>query len=156
MQASEANRDKTGYPLGADFQQPRHVLGSRAGSLPRNGVEHRADEERIPARRRFERSAEGFVWLQTVQLACEHSHRRTPERLGADGGSLRVGDELCDEIGITTLAFWRPRPSGDEERNSVEPSCQVEKPPQGWVSAQWRSSIASRVGCSNATLAASQ
>ena len=102
-----------------------------AGSLPCNRVEHRADEERISAGRRFQRGAEGFVRFQTVQLAREQGDRGTAKRFGANRGGLRIGDELCDERGIAPLSLGGPGSGGDEERDSVEPSRQVEQPPQG-------------------------
>ncbi len=71
-QAGEAKPDGSRNALRADLQQPGHLLSGRAGSLPCNRVEHRADEERISASRRFEGGAEGFVRSQTMQLAREH------------------------------------------------------------------------------------
>ncbi len=131
LQASEAKPDGARNALRSDFQQTGHLLGGRAGSLPRNRVEHRAHEERISAGRRFEGGAEGVVRLQTVQLAREHGDRGTPERFGANRGGLRIGDELCDKGGIAALSLRRPRRRGDEKRHSLEPSRQVEEPAQG-------------------------
>ena len=130
-QASEAKPDDARNALRADLQQTGHVLGGRAGSLPCNRVEHRADEERISAGRRLEGGAEGVVRLQAVQLAREHGDRGTPKRFGANRGGLRIGDQLCDKGGIVALSLGRPGSGGDEERHSLEPSRQVEEPPQG-------------------------
>jgi hypothetical protein len=65
-----------------------------------------------------------------MQLTCEHGDRGTPERLRADHGGLRIGDELGDECGVAAFALGRPGPGGDEEGHSLEPSRQVEEPPQ--------------------------
>ena len=97
-QASEAKPDGARNALRSDFQQTGHLLGGRAGSLPCNRVEHRADEERISAGRRLEGGAEGFVRLQTVQLAREHGDRGTPKRLGANRGGLRIGDRAPRQV----------------------------------------------------------
>ena len=70
-QAREAKPDGARNALRADLQQTGHVLSGRADSLPCNRVEHRADQERISAGRRFEGGAEGVVRLQTMQLARE-------------------------------------------------------------------------------------
>ena len=129
-QAREAKPDGARNALRPYFQQTGHVLGGRAGSLPCNRVEHRVHEERISRSRRFEGGAESFVRLQTMQLARQHRDRGTPQRFGANRGGLRIGDELCHKCGITALALRRPRRRGDEERHSLEPSCQVEEPPQ--------------------------
>ena len=118
LQASKAKPDDARNALRSDFQQTGHLLGRRAGSLPGNRVEHRADEERISASSRFEGGAEGVVRLQTVQLAREHGDRGTPERFGANRGGLRIGDQLCDECGIAALSLGRPGSGGDEERHS--------------------------------------
>ena len=131
LQASEAKPDVARNALRSDLRQTVHVLGGRAGSFPCNRVEHRADEERISAGRRFEGGAEGLVRLQTVQLAREHGDRGAPKRLGANRGDLRIGDELSDECGIVALSLGRPGSGGDEERHSLEPSRQVEEPAQG-------------------------
>ena len=96
-QASEAKPNGARNALRPDFQQTGHLLASRAGSFPRNRVQHRADEERIPAGRRLERGAESLVWLQTVQLPREHGDRGTPKRSGANRGGLRIGDQLRDK-----------------------------------------------------------
>jgi hypothetical protein len=130
LQAREAKPDRAGNALRPDLKQTGHVLGSWAGSFACNRVEHRADEERISAGRRFERGAEGFVWLQAVQLAREHRDRGTPKRFGANRGGLRIGDERGYQRGIVALALRRPRCRGDEERHSLEPSRQVQQPPQ--------------------------
>ena len=55
LQPSEAKPDGARNALRSDFQQTGRVLGGRADSLPCDRVEHRDDEERISARRRFER-----------------------------------------------------------------------------------------------------
>ena len=107
------------------------MLGGRAGSLPGDRVEHRADEEWVAAGRRLEGGAEGLVRLQAVQLAREHRDRGTPKRLGANRGDLRVGDQLGDKDGIVALALGRPGPRDDQERHSLQPSRQVQQPPQG-------------------------
>ena len=65
-----------------------------------------------------------------MQLAREHGDRGTPKRFGAKHGGLRIGDELGDKRGIATLSLGRPGSGGDEERHSLEPSRQVEEPPQ--------------------------
>jgi hypothetical protein len=130
LQAGEPKPDDAGNPLRPDLQQTCRVLGGRTGSLACDRIEHRDDEERIPARRGFERGAEGSVRLQTVPLAREHDDRGRPKRFGANHSGLRIGDELCDKHGIAALSLGRPRPRGDEERYSLEPSCQVQKPPQ--------------------------
>jgi hypothetical protein len=129
-QASEAKPDRARNALRADLQQTGHVLGGRAGSLPGDRVEHRAKEERIAAGRRLERGAEGFVRLQSVQLLREHGDRLTAKRFGANRNKLRLGDELCDEHGIAALCLRRPGCGGDEHGDSLEPSRQVEEPPQ--------------------------
>jgi hypothetical protein len=130
-QPSEAKPDHPGNALRTDLQQTRRVLGGRAGSLPCDRVEHRADKEWVAAGRRFERGAEGLVRLQAVQLAREHRDRGTPERLGTNRCDLRVGDELGDKHGIVALSLGRPGPGDDEERHSLQPSRQVQEPPQG-------------------------
>jgi hypothetical protein len=121
-QACEAKPDGTRNPLRSDLQQTGHQLGGRADSLPCNCVEHRADEERIPAGRRLQGGAERFVWLQTVQLPREYGDRGTPERFGANPCDLRIGDELSDQRGIAALSLGRPRRRDDEERHSLQPS----------------------------------
>jgi hypothetical protein len=127
-QASEAKPDVASNTLRSDLWQTVHVLGGRAGSLACNRLEHRADEERISASRRFEGGAEGLVRLQTVQLTREHGDRGAAKRLRANRGGLRIGDELSDECGIVALALGRPRPRGHEERHALEPARQVEEP----------------------------
>ena len=129
-QASKAKPDRARNALRSDFQQTGHLLGRRAGSLPGNRVEHRADEERISAGRRFEGGAEGLVRLQTVQLAREHGDRGTPKRLGANRGGLGIGDQLYDKCGIAALTLGRPGCGGDEQRHSLEPPRQVDEPAQ--------------------------
>ena len=129
-QAREAKPDHARNALPSDFQQMRDVLGGRRGSLPCNRVEHRADEERIPAGRRFEGGAEGFVRLQTVQLPREQSDRGTAKRLGTNRGGLRIGDQLCNERRVAPLSLRRPGAGRDEQRDSLEPSRQVEQPAQ--------------------------
>ena len=129
-QAGEAKPDDARNALRPDLQQTGHLLGSRAGSLPCNRVEHRADEERIAAGRRLERGAEGVVRLQTVQLPREHGDRGTPERFGANRDGLRIRDELCNQCGIAALTLGWPGPGGDEEGYAFEPSRQVEEPAQ--------------------------
>ena len=130
-QAREAKPDGARNALRPDLQQTGHVLSGRADSLPCNPVEDRADQERISPSRRFERHTEGFVRVQTMQLARQHGDRGTPQRLGANHGGLRIGDELCHKCGIAPLSLRWPRRRGDDERHSLEPSRQVEKPPQG-------------------------
>jgi hypothetical protein len=66
-----------------------------------------------------------------MQLARQHGDGGTPKRFGANHGGFRIGDELCDKRGIATLALGRPGSGDDEERHSLEPSRQVEEPPQG-------------------------
>ena len=129
-QAGEAKPDRARNALRSDLHQKRHMLGSRARSLPCNRVQHRADEERIPAGRRLEGGAESLVRPQTVQLARQHGDRGTPKRFGANRDGLRIGDELCHKGGIAALPLRRPRRRNDEERHSLEPSRQVEQPPQ--------------------------
>jgi hypothetical protein len=106
------------------------VVGGRADFLSRNRIEHRAEEQRISAGRRFEGGAEGIVWLETVQFAREHGDRRTAERFGSNRRGLRDGDELRDERRIAALSLGRPHSRDDEERDSVEPPRQVEEPAQ--------------------------
>ena len=103
--AERGEPDDPRNALRADFQQTRRALGGRAGSLPGNRVEHRADEEWVATGRRLEGGAEGLVRLQAVQLAREHRDRATPKRLGANRGDLRVGDQLGDKDGIVALAL---------------------------------------------------
>jgi hypothetical protein len=130
-QASEAEPDGARNALGSDLQQTGDVLGGRTHSLSGNRVEHRADEERISAGRRFEGDAEGFVRLQTVQFMREHGDRGSPKRFGANRGGFRICDELCDKRRIAALALGRPRARYEEERHSLEPSRQVEEPAEG-------------------------
>ncbi len=119
LQASEAKRDGSRNALRRDLQQTGHVLGGRAGPLPCNRVEHRADEERISAGRRFERGAEGFVRIQTVQLAREHRDRGTPERFGGIGAAsgsamssaTSLGSRLSPSGGRDPAATRRGTPS---------------------------------------------
>ena len=131
LQAGEAKPDGASNAQRSHFQQTGRVLGGRAGSLPCNRVQHGAHEERVAAGRRLEGSAEGFVRLETVQLAREHGDRVTAKRFGANRDGLRIGDELCDECGIAALSLGRPGCGGDEERHSLEPARQVEEPAQG-------------------------
>ena len=91
-EASEAKTDGACNALGADFQQAGHVLGDRVDSLPCDGVEHRAEEERISGGSRFDSDEERFVRLQTMQLPREHGDRGWPKRFGANRGGLRIGD----------------------------------------------------------------
>jgi hypothetical protein len=72
-----------------------------------------------------------LVRLQTVQLARKHRDRGTAKRFGANRGDLRIGDELCDQCGIAALGLGRPGSGGGEERHPLQPSRQVEQPPQG-------------------------
>src|SRR5262249_60787513 len=118
-------------PLRPDSQETGHVLGGRAGSLPRNRVQPRVDEERISAGRRFQGGAECVVRIETVQLVREHGDRGPPKRLGANRGRLSIGDELRDECGIAALSLGRPRSCGDKERDSLEPSRQGDEPAYG-------------------------
>src|SRR5262245_29121374 len=131
LQAGEAKPDDARNALSPDLEQTGSVLGGRTDSLPCNRVENRADEERIAAGRRLERGAEGIVRLQAVQLVREHGDRGAPERLGTDCDRLRIGHELCDECGIAALSLRGPGRRGDEERHTLEPSCQVDEPAQG-------------------------
>ena len=106
LQPSKAKPDGPGNAVPSDLEQTWHVLGGRADSLPRDRVEDRDDEERVPSRRRFEGGGEGVVRRQAVQLARERGDRATPKWFGANRGGLGFGDELCDKRGS------RPSPSG--------------------------------------------
>jgi hypothetical protein len=108
------------------------MLGRRTDPLLCNRFKHSPDKERISAGRRFQRGAEGFVWLEPVSLAREHRDRAPPQRFGANHNRLRIADELCHKRGIVTFALRRPRSRCDQERHSLQPSRQVEKPPQRW------------------------
>ena len=79
------------------------MLGRRT-DLPCDRIEHRDDEERIPARLRYECAGEGIVRLQAVQRASEHGDRGRPERFGRIAAASGVGDQLCDEDGIAALS----------------------------------------------------
>jgi hypothetical protein len=116
--------------LCADLEQPLRVLGRRAGSLSCDRVEHRADEERVAARRRLEGGTESLVRLQTMHLARKDGNRGTPKRFEEDRGGLRIGDELCNKFWIAALSLRRPRSCGDEEGYSIQPSREVEEPAQ--------------------------
>ena len=131
LQASEAKPDDARNAMRSDLQQTGHLLGGRAGSLPGDRIQHSVDEERIAAGRRFERGAEGLVRVQTMLFPRKQGDRVTPERFGANHGSLLIRDQLCDKYGIASLALRRPSSHSDDEWDSLEPSRQVEEPPQG-------------------------
>jgi hypothetical protein len=122
LQASEAKPDDPGDTLRPDLQQTRRVLGGQADSLPRDRVQHRADKEWVASRGAFERRGEGVVRLQAVQLARQQGDRGTPERFGANGRRLRVGDQLCDECRVLALTLRWSGCGDNEERHSLEPS----------------------------------
>ena len=118
------------------------ALGGRAGSLPGNRVEHRADEEWVATGRRLEGGGRRSRPAPGRAARREHRDRATPKRLGANRGDLRVGDQLGDKDGIVALALGGrvPRRRG---AHSLQPSRQVQQPPQGGV-CPCRSSMASR------------
>jgi hypothetical protein len=131
LKASEAKPDGARNALCADFQQTGHLLGVRARFLPGNRVQHRTDEERISAGRRHEGVAEGFVRLQTMQLARESLDRGSPERSRTNRDDLRSGDQLRDKRGIAALALRRTRPRDDQQRHPLQSAHQVDEPAHG-------------------------
>ena len=129
-QPGQPKPDRARNALRPDLQQPRHLLDGRAGPLPRHRVEHRADEQRIAAGRRLERGAERIIRLQTVHLPRQHRDRGTTQRSGANRGDLGIGNQLRDQGGIAALALRRPGPGRDQQRHPLQPSRQIQQPPQ--------------------------
>ncbi len=66
-----------------------------------------------------------------ARLAREDGDGGAPKRFGANRRGIGIGDEVRDKRGLSALRLGRPRRRNDEERQSLEPSRQVEEPPQG-------------------------
>ena len=111
-QAREAEPDHASNALPSDFQQMRDVLGGRGRSLPCNRVEHRADEERNPAGRRFE----GGPKASSGSRPCSSRASRTiearpsgPGRIAAASGSVISSATSAGSRPSPPAAGWGPR-----------------------------------------------
>ena len=128
-QMTEPRRDAVRDRARTELKDVARVLGGRREALPPDRVEQRHEVQRVTPGTRRERCRERRRGLVAEALARKSRRRFSAQHSRPHDHSDRIRQQFRDQLGDVCL-FGRTRADKQQQREALEPTRQVDKPPQ--------------------------